>query len=204
MKPSGSLVALALSALALLVALSGHAPFPAARADDDSAKTVETRIAVVAAIRLMNELMESDRFKPERDTTEATLKESIAPIIEQGKALEERLRTLDQNSDEARQIKNQLMGLQGALARKQQDASIEFEKFIAGQTREAYRLIRESAVGIAEDRGFTYLIASQGADDEIVTGPVEGLVNDILGRPVMLSPESTDLTEEVREDLKLE
>lgn len=204
MNRSGSMFAIGLSSLALIVALSGRLGLPTAHAAVDGDKVGEARIAVVAAIRVMNDLMESERFKPAREELEATLRTEVSQIVDQGKSLEEKLKSIDQESDEARQIKQQLIGLQGALGKKQQELGIRYEKFVAEQTRDAYKLVRESAVGIAEDHGFTYVIASQSADDEIVAGPVAGLVNDVLGRPVMLAPADADLTEEVREDLKLE
>ena len=204
MNRSGSMLAIALASLALVVALTGRVNLPAAHGAVDVDKAGDARIAVVAAIRLMNELMESDRFKPAREEMETSLRTEVNEIIEKGKALEEHLKTLDQDSDEARQVKQQLLGLQGALGKKQQELGIRYEKFVAEQTRDAYKLIRDSAADIAEDKGFNYVLASQFPDDEIVAGPVAGTVNDILGRPVMMAPPEADLTEEVREDLNLQ
>ncbi len=204
MRRHGSLIAISLSALALLVALTSRPILPVASAAVDADAASNPRIAVVATIRLMNDLMGSERFKPARDEMRQTLEGEFEPIVEQGKSLEDRLRSIDKDSEEARQIKQQLMGLQGALGKKQQDAGVRMEKFVSEQSREAYKLVRDSAVAIAGDHGFTYLIASQSADDEITAGPVAGLLNDLLGRPILLSPASADITEEVRADLKLE
>lgn len=204
MPRSGSLLAITIASLALAVALLGRPALSTAHASVEDDGVTSPRIAVVASIRLMNDLMDSDRFKPARIDQEAALEAEMAPIVDQGRALEETLRGLDQDSDEARKIKQQLMGLQGALGRKQQEIGIRFEKFIAEQSRDAYLLVRESAIAVSEKRGFTYLLASQHVDDEITVGPVAGLLNDILGRAVMHAPEAADITEEVRADLKLD
>jgi len=199
------MLAIGLSCVALFVALGTRVGLPAAHASvEDENKIADPRIAVVAATRLLNDLMESDRFKPARDEMETTLRNEISEIVEKGKSLEEHLKTLDQSSDEAKEVKQQLMGLQNALGRKQQEIGVRYEKFLGEQTLEAYKLVRESAIGIAEDHGFTYLIASQSPDDEMPVGPVAGMVNDILGRPVLMTPKGADITDEVREDLKLE
>jgi Skp family chaperone for outer membrane proteins len=204
MQRSGSLLALCLAALALLVALADRLPSSIAHAAVEGDETASPRIAVVASIRLMNDLMDSERFKPARDETEKALQAEFTPIVDQGRAMEEQLRGLDQDTDQARALKQQLMNLQGALARKQQEVGVRFEQFIAGQSREAYKLVRDSAVAMAQNRGFTYVIASQSADDDLTEGPVAGLLNDLLGRPVLHAPETADITDDVRADLKLD
>lgn len=204
MPRTGSSIAVGLSALALTVALLGRPSVPTATAAEQADAIGEPRIAVCASIRLVNELMNSDRFKPAQTEERNRLQAEIVPIVDQGVALETRLKDIDPSSQEGQEIQHELMRLRQELARKQQETGIRFEQFISEQSREAYALIRDSAIAIAEKRGFNYVLASQNLDDNITEGPVAGVLNDILGRPVLLAPEGADITEEVRADLKLD
>ncbi|MFM9958790.1 MAG: hypothetical protein ACKVZJ_12010, partial [Phycisphaerales bacterium] len=66
-----------------------------------------------------------------------------------------------------------------------------------------FQLVRESAAAIAEKQGYTYVLSSMRPEDEFQTGPVQATIRDVLSRPVLAFPKAVDLTEEVREDLKL-
>ena len=186
------------------MALLGRPPVPTAIAAEQADAIGEPRIAVCASIRLVNELMNSDRFKPAQTEERNRLQAEIVPIVDQGVALETRLKDIDPSSQEGQEIQHELMRLRQELARKQQETGIRFEQFISEQSREAYALVRDSAIAIAEKRGFNYVLASQNLDDTITEGPVAGVLNDILGRPVLMAPEGADITEEVRADLKLD
>ncbi|MEO1130234.1 MAG: hypothetical protein AAFX05_11085, partial [Planctomycetota bacterium] len=61
-----------------------------------------------------------------------------------------------------------------------------------------------SAAAIAEEQGFDYVLASITPDTEVMEGTMDAVARDILGRPVLVLPEGTDITEDVRADLKLE
>ncbi|HBS29187.1 MAG TPA: hypothetical protein DEB06_06980 [Phycisphaerales bacterium] len=162
-------------------------------------------IAVCAVNPLVDDLMDSDRFKPDREELEKTLREELLePINEELGKLQKDSEAVDRsNEDEVRKLRDRYVELQREGARRQGEIARRVEEKVAAQLVECYGLVRESAIDIAEDLGFNYLLASTGADEELEKETVVALTRDMSNRPVLLSPKGTDITEDVRVDLKL-
>jgi hypothetical protein len=149
--------------------------------------------------------MSSDRFEPDRVEFERQIKEDeMGPLIAQGRDLEERLRTLDPESDESKQLQAQILQLRDRLGQMQQQAGIRYERFTVKQSIEAYQLVRASAAAVAEDLGFDYVLTSSDPERELEEMPMTAFRNEILSRTVIHRPEGVDISDDVRADLNLE
>ena len=66
--------------------------------------------------------------------------------------------------------------------------------------------MREAAAKVASDKGYSHVFASRDARKPIESSPPptpERLIEAFLGRPVIVAPESADITADVIDELKL-
>lgn len=193
--------------LALLLSLNAALPTTgSARAEGSSADDAPPpRVAVCAIYKIADELMDTDRFKPARLEYETELRdETLKPMIDELKELQKRLESMDQKDPAFGEARERYFRLQSMAQRATQEIAQKIEKRVAEQLKECYTLVRASAVAVGEDLGFNYVIASNAPDDNLEKDTVVALVRDMLSRPVLLSPKGVDISEDVRQDLKLE
>lgn len=166
---------------------------------------VAPRIAVCAVMSITDELMESDRFRPARLEYEEELSaELLRPLLDRIKAVSEEAQGLKEDDPRLRELGERHRALQRQAQQATQQIAQKVEARVAEQLNECYALIRESAAGIAEQRGFNYVLASTDAGAALKSDTVMRLVRDVLARPVLVAPASVDLTEDVRADLNLD
>jgi len=176
-------------------------PVSAAKQADDS----ETpRIATCAIPNIVNLLMTSERFEPTREELAKELEEEMQPLVDEGRRLFEELQGASQDDPAAQAKARRLQSLQREISEKRAEATQKIEKLTAEQIVECYRLARTTAIAIAEDEGFTHVIASVGQDEELSTDSVETVLRQMVSRPMIFSPEDDDITAAVMEDLQLE
>lgn len=192
--------------LALLLSLNAALPTTSvARAAGEAADTAEPRLAVCALYKIADELMDTDRFKPDRVEYENQLRdENLRPLVDQLKELQKRLESMDQKDPDFPETRERFFRLQTLAQRTTQDIGQKIERKVAEQLKECYALARASAVALAEDKGFNYVIASNAPDDPMENETVVALVRDMLSRPVLSFPKGVDISDDVRQDLKLE
>lgn len=194
------------SAAAAALALSFRAADPAEHALASAAELPEggTRIAVCAVITLADELMDTDRFKPERMEYEEKLRsEELQPLVDQLCELQVKLESMNRDDAQFGPLRDQFVRLQREAGAKQQEIAQRVERKVAEQLAECYGLVRASAVGIAEEKGFDFVVASGSAEDELKKDTPLALIRDMLSRPVLKAPKDADISEDVRDDLKL-
>lgn len=194
---------------ALILALGANRAWPgAAHAGVSGEREMpEARIAVCAIVAITDELMGSDRFAPAIDENAESLREELLrPIIEEGKSLEDQLKSADADDPANNERKQRLLELREmVLPQAQQRAGVLQEQFIANKTIEAYQMATSSARAVAKELGFNYVFATIAPEEEITRdGPMSAVRNAILGRPVVMMPEGVDISDAVRDDLNLE
>jgi Skp family chaperone for outer membrane proteins len=191
---------------ALLLSLNATLPTTgAAQAAGAAADAPQPRLAVCALYKIADELMDTERFKPARVEFETQLREeSLKPLIDQLKELQQRLESMDQKDPAFAETRERFFRTQNLAQRTTQEIAQKIERKVAEQLKECYGLARTSAVAVAEDMGFNYVIASNAPDDDLESETVVSLVRDMLSRPVLLNPKEVDISEDVRQDLKLE
>lgn len=197
--------ALVLGAGALMGVMAGgllSSPATARELDTESGKPA---IATCALMKVVDELMETERFRPARVDLEDTLrKEKLDPIVEQLKEIQAKSEGMSREDPGADEIRERYGRLQREAQRAQQEIVRAVEQKVAEQLSECFQLVRQSAEAVAEDLGYAYVIASTDPDTELKMESVVSLVRDFLARPVLVAPKGVDITEEVRRDLKLE
>jgi Skp family chaperone for outer membrane proteins len=163
------------------------------------------RIAVCSSMKIVDDLMETDRFKPARvEVEEQAREELLKPIVDTLKEIEEEAKGLAENDPKLRELGEKHRGLQRQAQQATQEIAKRVEMKVAEQLIECYQLVRASAVAVAEEKGFNYVLSSTDSEAPLKTEPVMKLVRDFLARPVIMAPKEVDITDDVRTDLKLE
>jgi len=174
-----------------------------AQARDKAESVPAPKIAVCAVPALVNELMQSDRFKPEREALEAQFRTEMQSIEQRLSTLRDRAQN---NPDDPGMegLAQEFGELRRKLAEKQREAAQALEKKTAEQLLQCYELARTSASAIAEQLGFNYVLASVGPDEELNDASVEVAVRQMMSRPAVMFPKEADITDDVRDDLNLQ
>ncbi|MEM8835625.1 MAG: hypothetical protein AAGD00_07380 [Planctomycetota bacterium] len=194
--PDRSVFSAALIAASVIVAAVVIRPAPATYA------AASNDIAVCAVFRIVDELMSSERYLPQREALERRLRdEKLAPLAEEMEDLE--LRSREADEDERSGLQREAFRLRQRAQRIENEIRQEIEALLVVQLRECYELVRSSAVAVADDLGYTYVMSSLDPEEEIKADTVNRFLQGGLGRPMLMSPEDADITEDVRSDLKL-
>lgn len=163
------------------------------------------RIAVCSSMKIVDELMETDRFKPSRQEVEDQAKEELLkPIVDLLKEIEVQAKGMKEDDPKMRELGEKHRALQRQGQQATQEVARRVEVKVAEQLIECYQLVRASAVAVAEEKGFNYVLASTDSEAPMKSEPVMKIVRDFLARPVIMAPKEVDITEDVRTDLKLE
>ncbi len=192
------------AALALaLQAVTGAGRATAAEPAPSKAKPGEA-IAVCDIINVVERLMDSDRYKPARDEAGAASEKAIADFRARAQAAEDALRGMDEKAEgfEAARREYQLAGM--ALQREGQRLAQEMDALTTKQLGEAYGVVRASAEAVADQLGYSYVIASRPADKPLDAADTAAVVRAMLARPVIRFPEGADITADVKQDLKID
>lgn len=203
MRLAQSLVLGTLCAAALIAAVNLSPLVGAAASSDEADKVDAPKIAVCAVPMLVNELMASDRFKPDRDKLEEDLKAEYDALQEEFRKVGEQGRGLSQDDPEFGATAQKYRELQQKIFEKQRDIASQLEAKSAEQLLECYELARSSANAIAEGLGYNYVMSSVGIDEKLSGDNVELALRQMMARPVIMAPKNADITEDVRADLKL-
>jgi hypothetical protein len=79
----------------------------------------------------------------------------------------------------------------------------EHDKMVGRKYIEAYKLVKSSCETVAKDLGYSHVVASRTKEEIMTDNP--GLVAQaLLARVMVVSPEGTDITDDVKKDLKLD
>ena len=179
----------------------------------------EHELAICAVRQVVDELLKSDRFLPARQALydgvdrEALIQEYETLRTQMNNLREqyERLRQegqLDsgQPTAELQRIQAEVQGINERLKQIQQQLQPldqQLQQLSIQQFQEAYALVRDAAEAVAEDLGYDYVLATNRRDDDF--SPIAAsAANNINARPVLVFPESVDITLDVMAELNLD
>lgn len=166
----------------------------------------EGDVAVCDVIALADELMESDRYKPGRESKQEELNEAFQSKFEARQAsLQDRFADAQANQDQAamQALQQEYLAYQQEFQDAQQQLLQDFDEYVASQFQEVYNAIRDSAKAVADDMGYAYVSSSSDPAEDFDAGGMASLQIEVLGRTFLSFPEDADITEDVRDDLNL-
>jgi len=169
-----------------------------------AAEPVSARIATCDVYELVEKFVTGDRFDAPRKAEEERIRLRMKPLEDELIALENELKEADPKDEAAQEKARTFQKKRSEFALLRGQAQQEYTDFVAKQYVDAFEEVKSSAAAVAERLGYTHVIASRTAEKEIKTTDPERLVEAFLGRPVTVAPEGSDITEEVKADLKLD
>ena len=176
-----------------------------------SAADGASRVAVCDVYGVAEKLVQSDRFAPARLAEEDKLKADLEPLENELKELQREIQAMasagaDPKDEKSQAKVKEFQQKREAYAIAREKGGIVLQRLIASQFIEAFGLTRDAAAKVAADKGFTHVIATRDAKKPIESSPPptpERLIEAFLGRPVVVSPESAEITPDVLDELKL-
>lgn len=214
MNKSERVIVYALLALAIGLGLASQGTLGGNRAFAEpmtSAGGDASKVAVCDVYGIAEKVIQSDRYIPARQAEEDRLKKEIEPLENELKELQREIQALASSGadpkDEHSQAKvKEFQQKREAYAIAREKGAISLQQLISTQFIEAFGLVREAAAKVASDKGFSHVFASRDARKPIESSPPptpERLIEAFLGRPVIVAPESADITADVIDELKL-
>lgn len=194
------LLVLTLAVLALLARVSfSPAAYAIANAEDQ-----EYIIAVCATPSIINELMASDRFAPARENVLPDARKDLEDLRDELGDLQDRLDGADPSDPGAQRDRRRAREAVNEYQRLQQQIGEAVEAKTAEQLAECFAMVRSSASAVAEHLGYEYVISTGDPEEELSKTNSEVTLRQITARPVLRAPKKVDITDDVRDDLKLE
>lgn len=196
----GALLACVILALRPQFASSAAA---APRAELAPREPVSARIATCDVYEVVEKLVAGDRFEAPRKAEEERIREKMKPLEEELTALESELKEADPKDEAAQEKARTFQKKRTEFSLLRGKAQQDYTDFVAKQYVQAFEEVKVSAAAISERLGYTHVIASRTSEKTIKATDPERLVEAFLGRPMTVSPANSDITDDVKDDLKL-
>ncbi len=189
------------AAVILIVALAALTHRVWGDALDGAAPPV--RIATIDLLGLVEDMLQTDAYKPDRDEFRGDWEERIQDMQNSLAQIEGELRLASPTDPNTRQLQQRYQQTGYQYQQMQRQAGMAFDRFSADQAASAYALLHEKASALAAELGYTHLIASRRSGEIADRGSLATVTQEILARGVILSPDADDLTETLRERLSI-
>jgi Skp family chaperone for outer membrane proteins len=174
------------------------------RAGTPGAEPAAARIATCDVYEVVEKLVAGERFEEPRKAEEERIRLKMKPLEDDLAAMESELKEADPKDEAAQARARDFQRKRSEYTLLRGRAQQDYTDFVAGQYVAAFEEAKASAAAIAERLGYTHVIASRTSEKKIKATDPERLVEAFLGRPMTVMPEGSDITEEVKEDLKLD
>ncbi|HRQ73827.1 MAG TPA: OmpH family outer membrane protein [Phycisphaerales bacterium] len=191
----GAIVAAALLAVGLRPATGTLPAAPEAVA--------EVRIGTVDTLSLLERLMETEAYRLEREQHTTSWNDQLKAMSENIQALEARLIAMTPQDPAAQEVYGQYQSQQQAIQELQQRAYADVDEFSARQLADGYRKLHEACNRVATERGYTHVVSTRLATDDLREVGTNVLLQEVMIRPLLRAPAGDDLTNAIAEALQL-
>lgn len=161
------------------------------------------RVATVDMLELLEDLLQTPDFKPDRDEFRGDWEERIGDMQNALAQIEGELRMASPTDPGTRQLQQRYQQMGFQFQQMQRQASMEFDRFSAEQAATAYTTLHAEASALADEMGFSHLIASRSKGEITDRSNLATVTQEILARSMIVSPEGDDLTAQLREKLSI-
>ena len=196
-RPTIRLAALALM-IAALVTLTHSV-----RGNTQNAGAPPARIATIDLLGLLEDMLQTDAYKPDRDEFRGEWETKISDMQNALAQIEGELRLASPTDPNTRQLQQRYQQTGYQYQQLQRQAGMEFDRFSADQAASAYAMLHEKAAELAAELGYTHLVTSRRSGEIADRGSLATVTQEILARAVILSPDTDDLTETLRDRLSI-
>lgn len=166
-----------------------------------SAPPASALIALCDVYALIERQVESDQFRPARDSEQERIKAQLTPLEAELETLQKDLQTANPQDPAAQAKFGTFQQKRDDYQKRRQELLDAYSELIAKQFAQALTQVSAEAKKVATELGYTHVI-SQKTSEMIAKDPRQ-LVEEFLSRPFAAYPAETDITEKVREAMKL-
>lgn len=173
-----------------------------ARAEAAKAQAAQ-RTATVDMYGLIERIIDSDKYKPAREAHHNELRAKLEAIQKELEGTQTALKAMDQSKPEFQTEVGKFQARYQEFQQLQDESSQKAEQFNTEQLLEGYKLIVEAVNQTAKDKGYTNVVATRSMNIEIKPTNLQGALQEILARPMIVSSAEDDITETVATAMKL-
>lgn len=168
-----------------------------------SASDSGPRYATVDLLSLLEDMLQMDDYKPDRDAYRLGWEERIEEAQAQIQQVETELRMSAPNNPNIRTLQQQYQQLGYNFNQLRNEAGMGFDQFNAEQAAEAYQRLHTEAFDLAKALGYTHLFVSRPGGEITERGNLATVTQEILARPIAMTPEGDTLTDRLRERMAI-
>ncbi len=188
---------------AIVLGLSAHlAGTPAVAYQND--QPAATRIATIDAYVVTERLMAADDLKKARENLSNDWNTKLRGIEKEFSDIDQSLQLLTQSDPKYQDLVKKAQGKQQDYQQLIGQRDQEIEKLNSSQLIASHQRVVDTVKALAEKNGYTHVVSTRPMSRPIVTTTVGATLQEMLARPVMISPPADDLTKSVLESLKLD
>lgn len=163
----------------------------------------QTRIATIDLLGLLEDMLQTDAYKPNRDEFRGEWETKIKDMQNSLAQIEGELRLASPTDPNTHQLQQRYSQTGYQYQQMQRQAGMEFDRFSADQAASAYAVLHSEASALADELGYTHLIVSRRTGEIADRGSLATVTQEILARTVVRAPAGDDLTERLREKLSI-
>jgi Skp family chaperone for outer membrane proteins len=194
---------LVLAAIAAPAVIWGVASADRAAAQPAQAQQVSPRIATIDMYSIVEKVTQRPEYKKAQDEFKATWEPKIEAVRAEFRKIESDLQVLPQGDPKFQNALRAGQEKQAEFEKLLQDQNIEYEAMSSKHVVEAYALVREAASKLAERQGYTHLFVTRPPERPIPAETLGNTLQELLARPILMSPAGDDLTKAVASELNV-
>lgn len=176
-----------------------------ARAQPEPMASPITRIATVDAVGLLEVMLETDEtFEAEREELRQAISDNLEDVRGEIERIQQEAQQRVGNDPELQALQQQFRRATQRLSQVEQESAQRVQRMTSQQARRGYADIHAAIVAVAEERGLEHVMSTRrGGEIPSSRNTPTAVFQDILARSLVVAPESSDITELVRERLGL-
>jgi Skp family chaperone for outer membrane proteins len=186
---------------ALVLNSAGLRVLPSAAATPTAPAPDPARVATCDVYQLVERMVEGAPYEPARTAEAERAKTLLAPLEEELGKLQKELEAANSQDPAAQAKFKTFQTKRDDYTSKRQAAEESYRGLVTGQFGDAYAKVCAETKKTANSLGYGYVVAQKKGD--IKARNPQQLVEEFLSRPMPVSPDGADITEQVRAALKL-
>lgn len=202
MRPrAGFILLLSAGLLGGLAATATMSFMPRAMAAMPAPAPQPASIALCDVYALIERHVEGEQFRPARDAEQERIKAQLTPLETELDALQKDLQSANPQDPGAQAKYATFQQKREQYQQTRQRLVDAYSELVAKQFTQALSQVSAEAKKVANELGYTHVIAQKTS--EMTAKDPRQLVEEFLSRPFAAYPAESDITEKVREAMKL-
>ncbi len=193
---------LRLFAAVLLVSVLALA-FRAGAREPAAAPSSAQTIAVCDLNQLLEDLMKNDRYDAEISKRHREISTESKALYDEAMKKYEESERAGENGPEAEKAQEEASKAYEKYNQRRKELGKAYEKFWMERYAAAYSEVKAAAVRVATDHGYTHLLTSDTSDESLPQSDPRTQYDARHTRRVLMFPEGTDITQDIREVLRV-